>query len=255
MSQLVPPLTADDLTIQTDPHEFEKLATALASDLDGEDAQLAALEPLLAGDTVLATLDTIDSELGQIGLTIDNELGVSLDGALAGTAGQFTSGDNLINTASGAIPPSGSIPTIVVPPNVPGGGGGTTPPGGGGTTPPGVIRPGPPQRPPRHRVPTIAAPAPQFGAFIENLDRPGDLNFRVGDHARVTIRTPNGAAPISVTGTRDGAALGLTPEGITDASGLKQIDVTFGAGDRGHWVEQWFAAGELLESNTDFTVE
>lgn len=78
-------------------------------------------------------------------------------------------------------------------------------------------------------------------AAIQNLSRPGQ-SFQVGDQWQITV---SGAAsqPVSGSATKDGASLGTTPFGSTDASGQRVLTGSFGASTVGSWVEVWSVGG------------
>lgn len=104
------------------------------------------------------------------------------------------------------------------------------------------IAPGSPYAP----APTPAAPqpgpAPAAGSLpasvsFVNTSRPGQP-FQVGDTWQLTVKgSPN--APVSASASQNGASMGTTPFGSTDATGTLVLNGSFSAAQVGSWLQMW----------------
>lgn len=107
-----------------------------------------------------------------------------------------------------------------------------------------------PVTPPEPPPPAVIKPQVR----MVNLWRPGQINYWVGDHWRVTITGAQPNVQVFVGAYFNGENIGATPFGYTDADGNWSVDGYMLEEHRGSWIEEWWVGGELCEPTLTFFV-
>ena len=234
-SQLITPI---DLTqfklIPEDPYFVPTFAHEL-DELDPIDSTLAGIQAAETGVDILGALGALASIEDGIGSQLSafpQDTGSASIDSLARSSGAIDAGVSTANLALSAA--TAKAVSIAVP---------ITSLTGINVLPP---TPAPaPQPPPIAPLPPVGSggigPTPTgFGLTLQNLTRPGAEGIEhVGDRFNVQITGPPGAN-IYITATHNGRQLPTAGMGIIPASGVLNIGGSFGAGDKGNWIEDWY---------------